>query len=228
MPNPPDETGIYEIILCSIRDFKMFNFMGSLLILLILSAVLEGYQYAYLILNIISTLVIIAGVYAASANKKSVIILLILGLPWFFSEWFFLTSTKTLFVGFFFFLYVTMTLMDMIIKTREITQNTLYGAVCVYLLLGLLWVSIYGLIDAIIPGAIFSGDEIGSRLTSNELIYFSYTTLTTLGYGDITSLSPVGRIMSVLEAIIGQLFIAFMVARLIGIYTSRSLNKNIP
>ncbi|MGI9534404.1 MAG: ion channel [Thermodesulfobacteriota bacterium] len=224
MPNPEQES-IYEIILCSIRDFKMFGFMCSILILLILSSVLEGYQYAYLILNAISTIVIIAGVYAASANKKSVIILLVLALPWFFSEWFFMKSTNTVFLSFFFFLYVTLTLFDMIIKSKEITQNTLYGAVCVYLLLGLLWASIYGLIDRLIPGAIFSGDYIDSHLTSNEVIYFSYTTLTTLGYGDITSIAPVGRIMSVLEAIIGQLFIAFMVARLIGIYSSKATFK---
>ena len=90
MPNP--EKSIYAIILSSVRDFKMFNFMCSLLILLILSAVLEGYKYSYLVLNTLSTIVIIAGAYAASANKRSVIILLVLSLPWFLSEWFFMKS----------------------------------------------------------------------------------------------------------------------------------------
>ncbi len=223
MPNP--EKSIYAIILCSVRDFKMFNFMCSLLILLILSAVLEGYKYSYLVLNTLSTLVIIAGAYAASANKRSVIILLVLSLPWFLSEWFFMKSTNTVFLSFFFFLYVTLTLFDMIIKSKDITQNTLYGAVCVYLMLGLLWASIYGLINELIPGSIFTGNLIDGQLTTNEVIYFSYTTLTTLGYGDIISMTPVGRIMSVLEAIIGQLFIAFMVARLIGIFSLNSLKK---
>ena len=59
-------------------------------------------------------------------------------------------------------------------------------------------------------------------MTSSDIIYFSYTTLTSLGYGDISTVTPSGRIMSVLEAVIGQLFIAFMVARLIGIYTKKS------
>jgi len=224
MPNPVDR-GIYGIILYSIRDYKMFNFMCSLIILLVLSAVLEGYQYSYLVLNTLSTIVIIAGVYASSANKRSVVILLILALPWFISEWFFLKSPNTVFVSFFFFLYVTLTLFDMLIKTRDVTQNTLYGAVCVYLILGLLWASIYGLVNELIPGSIFKGSLLSGQITTNEVIYFSYTTLTTLGYGDITSMSPVGRIMSALEAIIGQLFIAFMVARLIGIYSSKSINR---
>jgi hypothetical protein len=223
MPNP--EKSIYAIILSSVRDFKMFNFMCSLLILLILSAVLEGYKYSYLVLNTLSTIVIIAGAYAASANKRSVIILLVLSLPWFLSEWFFMKSTNTLFISFFFFLYVTLILFDMLIKSKDITPNTLYGAVCVYLMLGLLWASIYGLINELIPGSIFTGNLIGGQLTTNEVIYYSYTTLTTLGYGDISSMAPVGRILSVLEAIIGQLFIAFMVARLIAIYTSHSIKR---
>lgn len=221
----PAEYGIYEIILSSIREYKMFGFMCSILILLILSALLDGYPYVHLILNSFSLIVIIAGTYAASTNKRSVIILSVLALPWFISEWFFITSTKTVFLSFFFFLYVTLTLLEMIIKSKEITQNTLYGAICVYLMLGLLWAAIYGLIDAIIPGAIFTGNLVKGHLTTNEVIYFSYTTLTTLGYGDITPLTPIGRIMSVLEAIIGQLYIAFMVARLIGIYSSKTIGK---
>lgn len=226
MPNP-DSRGIFVIILSSIRDFKMFNFMCSILILLILAAILEGFQYAHLVLNTFSLVVIIAGTYAASATKRSLIILSVLALPWLFSEWFFMTSTKPVFLSFFFFLYVTLTLLEMIFKSKEITQNTLYGAVCVYLMLGILWASIYALIDKLIPGAIFTGNFVNGHLTSNEVIYFSYTTLTTLGYGDITTMTPVGRIMSVLEAIIGQLFIAFMIARLVGIHTSKSLYKNV-
>lgn len=53
----------------------------------------------------------------------------------------------------------------------------------------------------------------------NEFIYFSYTTLTTLGYGDITSVTPVGRLIAVFEAMTGQLFLAFLVARLICVYS---------
>lgn len=203
----------------------MFNFMCSLLILLILTAVLESYKYSYVVLNTLSTIVIIAGVYAASENKRSIYILLILALPWFISEWFFLTSPNTVFLSFFFFLFVTFTLLNMIIKTKEITQNTLYGAVCAYLLLGLLWASIYGLINHLAPGSIFHGSGVTGEMTSNDIIYFSYTTLTSLGYGDISTVTPAGRIMSVLEAVIGQLFIAFMVARLIGIYTTQNYRK---
>jgi hypothetical protein len=97
----------------------------------------------------------------------------------------------------------------------------------VYLLLGIMWASIYGFLEYVSPGAVFEGydKEITAKMSTNELIYYSYTTLATIGYGDITSITPVGRILSVLEAIFGQLYIAFLVARLISIYTTNALRR---
>ncbi len=225
MNDHTDRKSVFRFIIISMREHKMFNFMCSLVILLVLSAALEDYKYGHFVLSVLSVVVVLAGVYVASANKRSVVIMLILALPWFLSEWFFIIG-KTVFVGFFFFIYVIWILFDMIIKTKEITENTLYGTVCIYLLLGLLWASLYGLIDEIIPGAIFYSEYGEHTLTHNELIYFSYTTLTTLGYGDITSVTPVGRIMAVIEAITGQLFIVFMVGRLLSIYLIKSRKDN--
>ena len=215
-----DKPGLLRLILSSTK-YKMFNFMASLIVLLILSAVLEGTKYGYLILNIASSIVFISGVYAAGRNKRSVLILILLGLPWFLSEWVFTESSETIFASVLFFLFITGTIINHILHSEKVSTDTLYGAVCVYLLLGLLWASIYSFLEHLSPGIIFvtnNSDVIGT-LTANELIYYSYTTLTTLGYGDVTSFTPEGRIISVLEAIVGQLFLAFLVARLVAIYT---------
>ena len=217
--------GILKIIFLSIQNHKMFNFMFSLLILLILSALLEDYKYSHFVLNSLTTIVIIAGVYVASGTKTSIYISSILALPWFLSSWFFMFETRSVFFSFFLFTYVTMILFDSLIKTKEVTINTLYTAVCVYLMLGLLWACIYGLINELVPGSIFSGSISDGTITANEIIYLSFTTLTTLGYGDFTLTSPVGRIMTSLEAIIGQLFLAFLVARFVAIYASKSISR---
>lgn len=221
-----DKPGFLRLVLGSTK-YKMFNFMASIIILLILSAVLEGTKYGYLIINTASTIVFILGVYAAGRNKRNILILIILGLPWFFSEWIFTQSSETIFTSVLFFLFITGTITDHILRSEEVSADTLYGAVCVYLLLGLLWASIYGFLEYVSPGIIFvtNNTDIVDHLTSNEIIYYSYTTLTTLGYGDITSLTPEGRIVSVLEAIVGQLFIAFLVARLVAIYTAKAIIK---
>lgn len=222
-----ENDSLLRMIVSSTR-YKMFNFMVSILLLLIISAVLEGSEYDYLVLNTLSTIVFISGVYAAGRSKKNVIILILLGLPWFLSEWVFTKSPETFFVSVMFFLFVTAIIFENILKTRKVTTDTLYGAVCVYLLLGLLWTSVYRFLEFVSPGTVFATNNVPMQgtLTVNEIIYYSYTTLTTLGYGDITSLTPVGKIFSVLEAVVGQLFIAFLVARLVGIYTANTIRPD--
>ena len=221
-----DKPGLVWLILGSTK-YKMFNFMASILILLILSAILEGHKYGYLVINTASTIVFILGVYTAGRNKRNVLILILLGLPWFLSEWIFTKSPETIFASVLFFLFITGTIMDHILRSKEVSADTLYGAVCVYLLLGLLWASIYGFLEYISPGIVFvaNNSDVVKHLTTNEVIYYSYTTLTALGYGDVTALTSEGRIISVLEAIVGQLFLAFLVARLVATYTANALKK---
>jgi riboflavin transporter FmnP len=71
-----DNPGLFRLVRGSIR-YRMFNFMMSIIILLILSAILEGHKYGYLVINIASTIVFVLGIYAAGRNKRNVIILII-------------------------------------------------------------------------------------------------------------------------------------------------------
>lgn len=219
-----DKSGLGALMLSSTK-YKMFNFMVSILLLLILLAVLEGTKYGYLVLNILSTIVFLLGVYAVGGSRKRLILLIVLGLPWFISEWTFTRSNRTIFMSMLFFVFVTVTILEHILRSREVTADTLYAAVCVYLLLGIMWASIYGVLEYITPGSVFTGKDgdISGPVSSNLLIYYSFTTLTTLGFGDITSLTPQARIISILEAITGQLFIAFLVARLVSTYTAKAM-----
>ena len=213
----------YERIFLIFQNYRMFNFMCALVILLVLTAVLEGYHYAHSFLSTLGVVVFVAGGYAACTNKRSLVILLVLAVPWILAEWFF-PSSQIVYLSFFFFFYLIVLLLRMLVAADEITSNTLYGAVCVYLLLGMLWATLYGFINEMFPGSIFSGmlpDAYHHHKEINEFLYFSYTTLTTLGYGDITSVTPVGRLIAVFEAMTGQLFLAFLVARLVCIYSFR-------
>ncbi len=226
MNRDKQSSGSVHIILSSTK-YKMFNFMVSIILLLILSAVLEGVKYGYYVINIASNVVFLLGVYAIGRNKKTIIILLILGMPWVFTDWIFASSTQSIFASILYFFFVTTILLNHILKAKDITQDTLYGAVCLYLILGLLWVTIYGSIEYLSPGAVFVSERLGltGDINTNELVYYSYTTLSTLGYGDITSITPLGRILSVLEALAGQLFIAVLIARLVSLYTAKAIQK---
>jgi len=95
----------------------------------------------------------------------------------------------------------------------------LCGAVGAYLLLGVFWAESYEIISLATPAA-FAGPD-GVAPNESALLYFSFTTLTTTGYGDITAVNPVVRMWSICEAIIGTMYNATVIARLVSLYGGR-------
>lgn len=104
----------------------------------------------------------------------------------------------------------------------EVNANRLVGAVCVYLLLGVIWALAYSVLALATPGS-FAGFEAWThRGWDSEWLYFSFVTMTTLGYGDLLPISASARAMAYIQAIVGQFYIAILVAGLVGAYISRN------
>lgn len=108
----------------------------------------------------------------------------------------------------------------------RITTDRTAGAIAVYLLLGLLWALVYGVVSANDPAALkgleaFNMEESGAQ---QDYIYFSFVTLTTLGYGDMSPVSPVAKTLAWFEAVVGQLFLAVTLARLVSLEISHREN----
>ena len=102
-----------------------------------------------------------------------------------------------------------------------ITLNRLVGAVCIYLLLGTIWAVAYSLVDVVSPGSFTGFSPQDSRGWDSEWLYFSFVTMTTLGYGDISPVSATARALAYLQAVFGQFYIAVLVAGLVGAYIAR-------
>lgn len=100
-----------------------------------------------------------------------------------------------------------------VLSHERVTLQTIAGAVSAYLLIGMMFSAIYGLVAIADPAPFFAG---GQRPTPELLQYFSLTTLTTLGYGDLTPGTAQGRGLAMLEALGGQVFLATLVASLVG------------
>jgi len=101
---------------------------------------------------------------------------------------------------------------------REVlTTDRLWGAASAYLMIGVFWGSLYAIIDHEVPTA-FAVRGATQPLQLLDLLYFSFGTLTTSGYGDVLPLTPIARTASMIEGIVGQLFIAILIARLVGVY----------
>lgn len=101
--------------------------------------------------------------------------------------------------------------------TGEVDGNKILGAICLYMLLGLIWALLYTLTHQFFDDA-FRGLDVETSwyLTLPEFIYFSFVTLTTLGFGDITPQLPLARFLVYFQAIVGQFYLAVLVASLIG------------
>jgi hypothetical protein len=99
-------------------------------------------------------------------------------------------------------------------NSLSVSQAELYTAINIYLLLGLLWATLYLALDSFFPGSIKVAAGLADRQTA--LLYFSLITLSTVGYGDIVPLSGMARILTALEGVTGVLYIATTVALLVG------------
>lgn len=106
-----------------------------------------------------------------------------------------------------------------ILLSQQVTIDTIRGGICVYLLIGFVWALLYG-ITASLDSSAFSQPIIEVE-SYGRAVYFSFTTLTTLGYGDILPVSPLAKMLTNLEAIIGQLYPAILIAILVGGYMSQ-------
>jgi hypothetical protein len=103
-------------------------------------------------------------------------------------------------------------------RPGAVTDDRIFVSVSLYLLLGMLWFSLYNLLEAVHPGSFALQSTPLSSLPRGTLIYLSLATLTTLGYGDIVPVTPIARMVAALEAVAGVLYIAITVARLVSGY----------
>jgi hypothetical protein len=126
--------------------------------------------------------------------------------------------------------YTVYVLLRHIFSVERVTFNTICAALCVYLLIGLVWANVYSLTAIIDPDAFTVNvaditERESMRLDGVESIYpiyFSFVTLSTLGYGDIVPIAAAARMLAAVEAVVGQLYLAVLVARLVGLHISHS------
>jgi hypothetical protein len=111
-------------------------------------------------------------------------------------------------------LVLTTLVLIQVFRQGPITYHRIQGAIAAYLLLGLAWANAYELLEVVRPGALRYPE--GGGPSPVRLVYFSFVTLTTVGYGDITPVHPVARTLAISEALVGQLFPAILIGRLVS------------
>ena len=140
-------------------------------------------------------------------------------------------GTRALFLGF-----VIVASLRHLFRPRRITFDTISASLCVYLLLGVCWANVFAVIETASPGAFVDkgGQDGGPRSSEDEgtrrfrLLYFSYVTLSSVGYGDILPRTTLARMCAITEALMGQGYLLVMVSRLVGIQVAQGQPPTAP
>jgi len=214
-----------------LRIGRFLFLLASIVLMFTVRPFLEGLVGIGLLVDIFATLILASAVYATSSSKRLFRLALLLAFPtliihWanYFIEAGFLPLVGEIFSGLFF-AFMVVVILSYIFREKQITFDTIAGAICAYFLIGLMWSSVYAILELLQPGS-FEPQNISAD--SFSFRYYSYVTLTTLGYGDITPISNPARSLSLLEAITGQIYLATLVARLVAVNILQSVKKESP
>jgi hypothetical protein len=203
----------------------------SILLLFAIAPVVEILPQGILIMNALSAFVLVAGSYALMARKGlfaaavAMSGISVIGTSLVYitqQEWAAVFAYSCIII---LVVYFSVTILAYVLHGARVTMDKIFAAVCVYLLIGLAWTFAYALIDALNPGSFVPLSATAHEkyiIRVLELRYFSFMTLTTVGYGDIVPHSTAARTLAALEAVTGQIYLTVLVARLVGLHIVHS------
>jgi len=203
--------------------------LSSLLLLLVSAPIVHDFSFINMILTFFLSYTLLASILALSRRKALFQISLILALPYFVLNWLYsyyptvsLIERFDLMSGIIFFSFITIVLFYKIFQEHSVSLEIIFAALSIYLLIGLTWGFIYALIDSFQPGSFNNilPDLIDPRF---RFTYFSFVTLTTLGYGDITPNTSIAQSWVILESVIGQIYLVVVISGLVGAFISRNI-----
>ena len=218
-----------------LKTRKYQALLFTLLGLVVFVPLCAGRTDTRFLMHFLLSLVFLAALVAVFSHHRLRIIAALLGIPTVVGLWtgYFLPGVPrvALAVSFHliaaaFFAFTIGVILRDIHRETDVTTDSVYGAFCGYLLAGLMFSHLYNVVELLQPGS-FRGEDFAAAMSDERrhflLTYFSFITLTTVGYGDILPGSNAARGLAAVEAIVGQFYIAVLVAELIGKRVSQAL-----
>ncbi len=202
-------------------QYRFTILMFTFLLVLVVYPFIDHFQLLHIdfILNIFITLLLISCIHALSTSHHEAIVACIVILPAIFMDWVGVFSESRhveVIVDIYkivAFSYICFGLLRYALRAGVVDREKIAAAVNVYLFLGLIWRDLYSLVSLLIPSAYNS-----ELLNQTDFLYYSFVTLSTLGYGDVLPIVGPAKALAYIEAIIGQLYLTILVARLVGLH----------
>jgi Ion channel len=207
---------------------KFFYLLAAQVLMLLVLPWLGKATWASVFIRLLGAAALCSTIYAVSSRRVQWVTAVLLAIPAGFLNAVYAMHPRegiaipTWLCTIAFLLYALVSLLRSVIRAREITADTIYGALTVYVLIGLVWGVCYILLVTTQPNAIAIDPTRHSSTSMDwfDCMFYSFVTLTTLGYGDMVPVTGPARSLSILEAICGIMYVAILVARLVGLYAS--------
>lgn len=215
-----------------VRQRRLVILLASILVLLFAFPYFQGAPAEAALLNLLQVAMVIAAVAVVSTNWKHLVTAMSLGVLSLLSGWVPRSQEypPIFIVGGFsaiaFYAYAVLMIIIHLLKQKEVTVDTLSGGFCGYFLIGLLWTEAFDLIEFYQPHSIIWANSPATPLNWSDLLYFSFTTLTTAGYGDVLPATGRGRSTALLESVSGVFYVAVMISRLVGLQIANRQNND--
>ncbi len=227
----PDNRNFPEKNGGSFGDGNSLALLVSLLLLITVFPYFEKTEIGATILVVLFTAVLLSGIYAVSYDVRYVAVGLLLAIPTFILGWSNaftpLTATELAWMAFMiiFLVYTLAVVLRHIFSSGQVSVDEIYGAISVYVMIGLTFGITYHLLETFVPGSFKY--NVGQS-TMSSMIYLSFSTLSTVGFGDITPLSAIARSISILEMVIGATYVAVLIGTLINASRDGTGNTRMP
>ena len=210
------------------RRFSTVQLLIALALFFIWAPFVEEIEGGELIVSGLFSLVLVAGVLAVADRKRVLVIALVLAIPAIAGRWInhfrpdLIPPAVFLVAGLVLIAFVVGNLLRFVLRAPSVNTEVLCASISAYLMLGLMWTMAYWLVDQLTPGGAFSfNTNTGTRSMNGFTgFYFSFITLSTVGYGDITPVSRIARWLAAMEAMTGLLYVAVLIARLVSLYSA--------
>jgi Ion channel len=234
MTTPLQETEARRRRIVRFAHWTAVEFLIAMVLFIFATPFVIDLAYGRQIEALLVTFMLISGVVAVSKRRSTLITAIVLVVPAVACRWLHSYRSELLpegahlvaamvFLGFVLFQYFRY-----ILRAPVVTPTVMCAAVSTYVLLGLLWTMAYLLLTSIRPDAFAVSAKPGQPglTTGFDAFYFSFVTLSTIGYGDIVPVSKAARMLAVLEATTGTFFVALLIARLVAIHTSSGSSRS--
>lgn len=222
-----------------VRQLSHLDLLVALILLQVVQSFLTGATFTErIVVNLLFFAVVLSTIRSFAKSRKRLAVAMTLGAVAFclscvaeaYPSQGLLTVVYAINIAIFFLLVAT--LGEDVFAGGRVNSNRIIGAVCIFFVLGLIWAFVYSILQLFQPDSFALSSQLTDRGIRQDLVgeflYFSNVTLTTLGYGDIVPVSKPARVFATLEAMFGELYLAIVISRMVGLHISERRRTQLP